>query len=74
MLGEGQNNTCRRQSYGYNKGLDKAVSNKGRLWVGHNICFSNHLAGFLSRKKIKAIYEGMKVREYEGVSRNVRKY
>ena len=36
--------------------------------------FVNDLVGFPSCKKIKAIYEGIKSREYQGVTRNARKY
>ena len=39
-------------------------------WAQH--FFSNHLVGFPSCKKSKAIYEGMTARECQGVRGNVR--
>jgi len=41
-------------------------------WEQH--CFVNDLVEFPSRKKIKAIYEGMTARECQGVPGNARKY
>ena len=41
-------------------------------WAHH--FFVNDLVGFPSRKKSKAIYEGMTARECQGVPGNSRKY
>lgn len=58
---------------GCNKELDGVVSNKGRLWVGHNIVLSMIWLDFQVMKKGKAIYKGMIARDCEGVLGNPRK-
>lgn len=47
-----KNMTFRRKVYGYNKGLDKAVSNEGKLWVGYNIVFPMTWLGSQVVKKV----------------------
>lgn len=43
-----------RKAYGYNyKGLVKAVSDKGRLWVGHNTVFPMTWLGSQVTKIVK---------------------
>ena len=70
MLGEFYNRTCMRQAYDCDKGLDKAVSDKVRLWVRHNIIFFNDLVGIPNRRKSKAIYKGITSRDFQCVLRN----
>lgn len=44
--------TCRWKDYGCDKGLDKDISNKGRLSVGHNIVFPMTWLGSQATKKV----------------------
>jgi len=46
--------------------MEKSVSDKGRLGLSTTLFFKD-LVGFPSHKKSKAIYEGMKTRECQGV-------
>ena len=55
------------------RGWIKQFQTKGDFGLCETFFF-NDLVGFPSRKKSKAIYEGMTIRKYQGVPRNAKKY
>ena len=60
----------RRQADDCDKGIEKSISDKGVLWARHNTIFSMTWLGSQVAKKSKVIYDGMKAKEYQGVSGN----
>jgi len=45
--------TCKWKGHGYDKGMDKDISKKGRLWIGKNIVFPMTWLGSQATTKVR---------------------